>query len=111
MNKIFKILILVLLFLHQISIAREETYTESADKIFTVAISVISSFKYDLKEINYSRGKAIFTSQTDSYALDVMQNSKLTTVKIQEINSSTDSTKATIDNIFQQLTKIYGTKE
>ena len=110
MNKKAVILICSMLFFGTQSFAQEATFAQSPEKIFNSAVSIILSSKYNIEEMNFSRGKAIWTTQTDSYILEVMQENKETKVKIEEINTSTDSTKATINNIFQQLTAQYGTK-
>ena len=110
MNRIFLVLCFILITTLQNAKAKEATFAESPDKIFTSTLSIISSLKYEIKEINYAKGKAIWTTQTDSYILEVMQAPKVATVKIDAINTSSETTKATINNIIQQLNSQYGTK-
>lgn len=111
MNKIIFLIIASLILGTQVALSKEVAFVKEQEEVFLMAISVISSFKYNLEEINYSRGKAIFTTQTDSYLLEIMQNNKNSVIKIEEINASTDATKATIDNILAQLIKIYGQQQ
>jgi hypothetical protein len=110
MNRVFLVLCFIFVTTLQNAKAQEATFNESPDKIFTSALSIISNLKYDIKEINYTKGKAIWTTQTDSYLLEVMQAPKVATIKIDAINASNESTKATINNIIQQLNAQYGTK-
>ncbi|MBR2386289.1 hypothetical protein IKA92_03215 [bacterium] len=111
MNRIIVASFIFIFSLSQIAFSKEATFAQNPDKIFNSALSIISSQKHEIKEINYSKGKAIFTTQTDSYFLEVMQAGKMTTIKIDEINASNEATKTTIDNIIQQLISQYGTKQ
>ena len=110
MNRIIGVFFVWLILFPQTVIAKEQIYKQEANKIFTSALTIILKSKYNLEEINYTRGKAIFTTQTDSYFLEVMQNSKEVALKIEEINSSNQNTQTTINKIFQELDAQYGTK-
>ena len=110
MNRIIGVFFVCLILFPQTVIAKEQIYKQEANKIFTSALTIILKSKYNLEEINYARGKAIFTTQTDSYFLEVMQNSKEVALKIEEINSSNQNTQTTINKIFQELDAQYGTK-
>ena len=110
MNKIIAIALTIFISTCQIALSQEATFEQSSDKIFNSALSIISSQKHEIKEINWAKGRAIFTSETDSYFLEVMQAGKMTTIKIDEINTSKDTTKTTINNIIQELISQYGSK-